>query len=116
MTLAQEIRTGLAVLLAATVACPPAQALVTLNDGRDRIFVTGSFSATHDSNVFANSDNEGDVVYSSSIVAEYPRRAGWIGVNGAVSVSSSKFGDHTDQNFDNPSYSLEFTKQSGRTT
>jgi hypothetical protein len=116
MKLAQEIRTGLAVLLTATLACPPAQALVTLNDGRDRIFVTGSFSATHDSNVFANSENQGDIVYSTSVVAEYTRRAGWIGVNGTVAVSASKFGDHQDQNFSNPSYSLEFTKQSGRTT
>src|SRR6188768_4311728 len=111
MKLSQEIRAGLAVLLAATLACPPAHALVSLNDGRDRIFVTGSFSATHDSNVFANSDNEGDFVYSSTVVAEYTRRAGWIGVNGSVAVSASKFGDHVDQNFSNPSYSLEFTKQ-----
>jgi hypothetical protein len=116
MKLVEEIRTGLAVLLAATLACPPARALVTLNDGRDRIFVTGSFSATHDSNVFANSENQGDTVYSTSVVAEYTRRAGWIGVNGSVAVSASNFGDHTEQNFSNPSYSLEFTKQSGRTT
>src|SRR6185295_12715651 len=104
MSLAPKIRNGLALLLTATLACPPAQALVALNDGRDRIFVTSSFSASHDSNVFANSDNQGDIVYNTSIVAEYTRRAGWIGVNGSVSVSASSFGDHDDQNFSNPSY------------
>jgi len=98
------------------VACPPAWALVALNDGRDRIFVTGSFSVSHDSNVFANSDNEGDFVYSSGIVAEYVRRAGWIGVNGSMGISGSHFDRNSDQNFRNPRYSLEFTKQSGRTT
>src|SRR5262245_50475691 len=103
MALAQKFRNGLAVVLAATLACPPAQALVTLNDGRDRIFVTGTFGATHDSNVFANNQNQGDVVYTSSIIAEYTRRAGWIGVNGSVALTSSSFGDHRDQNFNNPS-------------
>lgn len=116
MNPARVTRNGLIGLLAATLACPPAQALVALNDGRDRIYVTGSFNATHDSNVFANSDNRGDFVYSTSIVAEYTRRAGWIGVNGTASISSSSFGENRDQNFTNPSYSLEFTKKSGRTT
>jgi hypothetical protein len=112
----RKFRTGLATLLAATLACPPARALVALNDGRDRIFVTASFGVSHDSNVFANSDHEGDYVYSSGLVAEYTRRAGWIGVNGSVGVNGSYFDRNSDQNFSNPRYSLEFTKQSGRTT
>jgi len=116
MNFARASRNGLIGLFAATLACPPARALVALNDGRDRIYVTGTFSATQDSNVFANSDNSGDIVYSTGFVAEYTRRAGWIGVNGSISVSSSSFGKHRDQNFTNPNYSLEFTKKSGRTT
>jgi hypothetical protein len=116
MTWRGEFRTGLATVLAVVLACPPAQALVALNDGRERIFVTGSVTASHDSNVFANSDNAADYVISSNILAEYTRRAGWIGVNGSVSVSASNFGENRDQNFSNPSYALEFTKQGGRTT
>lgn len=112
----RAFRSGLAFGLATVVACPPAQALVALNDGRDRIFVTGTFSATSDSNIFANSDGESDIVYSSGVSAEYSRRAGWIGVNGNVSVAASSFGRNKEQNFANPNYSLEFTKQSGRTT
>ena len=102
----RALRTALALFLAWSIACPPAWALVALNDGRDRIFVTGTFGVSHDSNVFANSDNEGDFVYSSGFVAEYVRRAGWIGVNGSMAVTGSRFGQNTDQNFSNPRYSL----------
>jgi hypothetical protein len=112
----RELRAAVAFLLATSLACSPARALVALNDGHDRIYVTGSASVTHDTNVFTNSDNKGDFIYSSSISAEYMRRAGWIGVNGSVGVSSSKFAKFTGQSFANPSFSLGFTKQSGRTT
>lgn len=112
----RDIRDYVAMFLAALLACPPSHALISLNDGRDRIFVTGSVSVSRDSNVFANSDNRGDYVYSTSLSAEYTRRAGWIGVNANVGVSSSRFAEIPGQNFDNPSIGLEFTKQTGRTT
>ena len=35
----REIRGGLATMLATLMACPPAQALISLNEGRERIFV-----------------------------------------------------------------------------
>jgi len=116
MTLWREIIFALALVVAVTLACSPAHALVTFNDSHDHIYVTGSFGMSRDSNVFANSDNQGDFVYNAGLTAEYTRRAGWIGVNGSVAVSASKFGKHTEQNFSNPSLSLELTKQSGRTT
>ena len=116
MTWQCEFRRALAALLAAAVACPPAHALISLNEGRDRLFVNGSVSISGDSNVFANSDNKGDLVYSTSLSAEYTRRAGWIGVNARASVGSSRFATIRGQDFDNPSLGLEFTKQSGRTT
>jgi hypothetical protein len=37
-------------------------------------------------------------------------------MNASVSVSASRFQDNQDQDFSNPYYSVEFTKQSGRTT
>ncbi len=112
----REFRAALALLLATSLATTPAHALVTLNDGHDKIFVNGSVSVTRDSNVFANSDNRGDFVYSTSLSAEYTRRAGWIGVNANAAVSSSRFGTLEGQDFNNPSLGLEFTKQTGRTT
>ncbi|MBI4621885.1 MAG: hypothetical protein HY736_01530 [Verrucomicrobia bacterium] len=116
MILRREFRAALAVLLATCLACPPARALVTFNDSHDRIFVNGSFGVSGDSNIFANSDNEGDLVYSSGFSLEYVRRAGWIGVNAGMSAGASWFGKNKSQNFSNPSYNLELTKQSGRTT
>ncbi|HUR56535.1 MAG TPA: outer membrane beta-barrel protein [Opitutaceae bacterium] len=116
MTHGREIRATLATLLASLIACPPVQALVALNDGHDRIFVNLSASVSQDSNVFANSDNSSDLVTTSSLSAEYTRRAGWIGVNAHASVVSSSFATFSNEDFVNPSLSMELTKQTGRTT
>ena len=116
MKLWREFRIFLAVLLACWLACPVARALVTLNDGHDRINASTSFSVSRDSNIFASSADAGDFVYAAGLSLTYQRRAGWIGVNAGVSMGASRFGKHTSQNFSNPSYSLELTKQSGRTT
>lgn len=110
------LRSRIALVLAAVVATNPAPALVRFNDGHDQVFVAASVSAAHDSNVFASNGSAGDFIYSSSLGAEYIRRAGWIGVNASVSVSSSRFATLKGQDFSNPSFSAEFTKQSGRTT
>lgn len=107
---------GITGLLATGLACAPARALVTLNDSHDHVFVTGTMGFSQDSNVFARSGGQGDIIYSSTIVAEYTRRAGWIGVNASVAVSASHFGKIKGEDYSNPSYSMELTKQSGRTT
>lgn len=112
----REIRGGIAILLVAALACPPAHALVTLNDSHDHIYVNGSFSASHDSNIFAQASSDGDYVYTTGLSVEYQRRAGWIGVNASVSMSAARYGKLVSENFSNPSYSMELTKQSGRTT
>lgn len=109
-------RIAIAALVAAGVACPRALALVTFNDSHDHVYVTGTFGVSHDSNIFANSNNTGDFVYTYGATIEYTRRNGWIGVNASVSANGSRFGKVKNQNFTNPSYSLEFTKQTGRTT
>lgn len=116
MAAERKIRGLIAVVLAALVACPPARALISLNEGRERIFVSAGVSVSRDSNVFANSDNRGDTVYSTSLTADYTRRVGWIGVNANVAVGSSRFATLKGENFSNPSFGLEFTKQTGRTT
>ena len=112
----RESRAALALLLATSLACQPLHGLIRLNDGHDHIHVTGTISAAHDSNIYANQDARSDTIYTSTIVAEYRRRAGWIGVNASVSVSASRFNENQQENFENPSFSGELTKQSGRTT
>lgn len=116
MSARQHMRNATLTTLVAVLACPPAQALVSLNDGHDKVYVSGSVSMGFDSNVFANSEAKHSAVYSTSVSAEYTRRAGWIGVNANASVGSSKFASIDGQDFINPSFGLEFTKQTGRTT
>lgn len=116
MTFGRNLRALLVVVLATIVARPPACGLVTLNDSHDHIYIGTSFGISRDSNVFANSESQGDYVYSAGLVAEYTRRAGWIGLNASVAASASRYGKVKNQNFNNPSYSLELTKQTGRTT
>lgn len=116
MSFGQHFRTLLAFGLAACLACAPAHGLVSLNEGRDRIHVTGSFGVSHDSNVFAANGSEGDFIYTSSIVADYQRRAGWIGVNASVAMNIGLFSELEGQDFRDPTFGLELTKQTGRTT
>ena len=113
-SLRQPLRIGL--LVGCVAAVPGAHALVSLDEGRQKIFVNVTASVTEDSNVFMSSDNRRDLVYGTALSAEYTRRSGWIGVNAAMSVDSSRFSSLRDQNFDNPSFRLEFLKQGGRTT
>lgn len=112
----RDLRLHVVALLTTGVACAPAHGLVTLNDSHDHIFVTGSMTIARDSNIFANSDSPGDYVYSYGVSVEYTRRAGWIGVNATVAGSAAQYGEQKSENFSNPSYSMELTKQSGRTT
>ena len=103
-------------LLAAGCASPPLRALITFNDGTDRVFLTGSGSIAYDSNIFAHNGGEGDTIYSAGFVAEYTRQAGMIAVDATLSVNASRFGDNPTQNFNDPSFKAEFKKATGRTT
>jgi hypothetical protein len=95
---------------------PLARALVTLEDGRDKIFVTGTAGIAYDSNVFANSGSGGSMTYNASVGIEYVRRAGWIGVNASVVWTFQRYANYSAQNYADPAYSLELDKESGRTT
>ncbi len=96
--------------------CQQARALVTLNDGTDKIFVVGSIGVSRDSNIFASREGGSDFVYSGGVSLEYARKAGWIGVNAGVGVSLSRFDKFSSEDFQNPNFSLDFSKQTGRTT
>jgi hypothetical protein len=112
----RTLRAGLAVLLSAGLALMPVHALVNINDGKDQIFINSSASAGYDSNLFANSAGGGDYVYSLNLGAEYTRHAGLIGMDASVAVDASRYGKYKSEDFQNPTFRTEFTKQSGRTT
>ena len=116
MILRRDFNGALALLLAFLLACPPTHALVNLNDGHDHIYVTGRVGFGWDSNVFANSDAQSDTTINASILAEYQRRAGWIGVDASVQLDASRYNNFKTENFNNPKFNAELTKQTGRTT
>ena len=91
-------------------------ALVTLNDGTDKIYVSGTWSMGYDTNISASSDNTADTTYSAGATIEYQRRAGLIGVNANVNFTLNRFLKNTTYDNLNPTYSLEFDKSTGRTT
>jgi hypothetical protein len=94
----------------------PAKALVSVDDGKNQFFVVGTLGVAWDSNIFVNSSATGDYIYSASLGLEYHRRAGLITFNGSAFLDASQFGDNRQENFENPRFRGEFTKQSGRTT
>ena len=111
-----DLRAALAFGLALSLVYSPAHALVNLNDGREHVYVTGTMTVGWDSNLFANSDAKSDTAVSTSLLAEYQRRAGWIGVNASVAIEATRYNIFTQENFANPRFAAEFTKQTGRTT
>jgi hypothetical protein len=107
--------TALAVI-AAALSPPPAHALVSLEDGRDHLFVDGSVQVGYDSNVFANAQSGGSMVYQGSLGVDFARRAGWIGVNASASLDFARYANFRNQDYVDPKLTAELTKQSGRTT
>ncbi len=110
------IRRLTTLVLILQLASLPVQALVSINDGKNQLFVVGTFGAAWDSNIFANSAAEADHIYSASLGLEYIRRAGLITFNGSAFLDASQFGENSTENFENPRFRGEFNKQSGRTT
>jgi hypothetical protein len=104
------------VILAFGLSFRTAHALVTLNDGTDKIYVSGTFSMGYDSNISASASNTSDFTYSSSATIEYQRKAGLIAINGNIAFSVNQFVKNPGYNTLNPSYSVEFDKGTGRMT
>jgi hypothetical protein len=116
MVILPKLRAVIAAVLTACLLCPPAQALVTYNDGKEHIFVTGTMAMAYDSNIYAHAGGAGDTIYSAGVLVDYTRRAGWIGVNANFALNLSQFVDNSGENFINPRAGVEFIKTSGRTT
>jgi hypothetical protein len=116
MHIRTAFRTSLLVILVSVLVCPRTYGLVSIDDGKNRIYVNASITYAWDSNIFANRDSTGDSIYSASVGLDFRRHAGLIAVNGGVAVDASTFGENTDENFQNPRFNIELNKQSGRTT
>lgn len=116
MRSATQTRFLVGLLLGCGVGSGTLRALVTLNDGTDKIYVTGTFSMAFDSNISASAQNMSDTTYSAGFQIEYQRRAGMIGVNANINLGSITYAKNRTYNSLNPTYSLELDKNTGRTT
>ncbi len=87
-----------------------------MNEGRDKITVNADYGIYYDSNFFARSDSAGDTYQSLTAGANYTRRAGMIGISFTASVTTTRFNRYSNEDFTNPSLTLEFTKNDGRLT
>lgn len=109
-------RSLIALVLAAMLMGTPAHGLVSIDDGKNQLFVIATASFAWDSNIFASRGGQSDFISSGSLGLDFQRRAGIIGINGSIGVALSHFGKFTSEDFMNPNMRAEFTKQSGRTT
>lgn len=100
----------------AAAMSPRADALLELNDGHDKVTVSAEYGITYDSNLFVQAGGGGDYNQSLALGINYTRRAGLIGVNASVSVSTARFTKFTGENFTNPAFNLGLTKAQGRLT
>jgi hypothetical protein len=105
-----------AAVVAVAVCVPRGSALVSLEDGRDHLFIDGTVEMGYDSNVFANAQSGGSMLFEGSLGTEFVRRAGWIGVNATASLTFARYANFRDQDYVDPKLTAEFTKQTGRTT
>lgn len=88
------------------------------NDGTDQVFLNGSFSIGHSSNLSDSADGRGGYDIGTSFGVEYRRHAGLIAVNASATWSYAHYleSHNSPYNYFDPSYSLEFDKETGRTT
>jgi len=103
-------------LFLGAAATPESYALLTFNDGKDKILVQGTYSFGYDTNIFTQRVAKGAVSQAYSVSLTYNRKAGIIGVSAATSMSHNVFSGVSGQNFYDPNLSLAFTKGTGRTT
>lgn len=98
------------------LAIPPAHALFNLNQGKDLIFVSGTYTIGYDSNVFTRAAGKASTTQTASLSIDYARQAGLIAVTANLSASAGRFENTRGQNFDDPSLAIAFRKRYGRTT
>lgn len=109
-------RRVLSAVLAFALFLSPAHALFNLNQGKDLVFTSASYTIGYDSNVFTRASARGAVTQTASASVDYTRQAGLIGVNASVAFASGRFESIRGQDFLDPSVSISLRKRYGRTT
>ncbi|ACB77144.1 hypothetical protein [Opitutus terrae] len=104
------------ILAVGMLALPSAHALFNLNQGKDLIFVSGTYTIGYDSNVFTRASGKESTTQTASLSIDYARQAGLIGVTANLSATSGRFENTRGQNFNDPSLAVVFRKRYGRTT
>ena len=115
MNLQHRLLTAAAVM-AVGVSASPARALVSLEDGRDRLYIDGTVDIGYDSNVFANAQSGGSMLFEGSLGTEFARRAGLIAFDATAALAFAHYTNFRNQDYVDPKLTAEFTKQTGRTT
>lgn len=110
-----RLRLYASLALAAAVATP-ARALLTFDQGKDKVLVNATYSFGYDTNIFARSVAKGAVTQAYSASAVYTRRAGIISVSAVTSISHTIYAGLPGEDFYSPNLSLTFAKGTGRTT
>lgn len=104
------------ILVSWILAIPPARALVNLNQGKDLIFVSGTYTIGFDSNVFTRAASQQSMTQTASVAIDYARQAGLIGVTVNASGTWGSFEGVKRQDYADPSLAISFRKRYGRTT
>ncbi|HWL15274.1 MAG TPA: hypothetical protein VNR00_06695 [Opitutus sp.] len=113
MTLRQRIGFS---LLASMILISPARALFNLNEGKELIFVSGTYSIGLDTNVFTRKVAQQSYTQTLTLGVDYSRQAGLISVTANATTVAGGFKDIRGQDFTDPSFALAFRKRYGRTT
>lgn len=116
MPIPAHIRSSPAFVLGLLLAASRCFGLVSIDDGKNQLFVHATATYAWDSNIFASAAGGGDSIFSASVGLDFQRHAGIIGVNGSVNFDASRFTQNPGENFQNPRFHTEFTKETGRTT
>jgi hypothetical protein len=87
-----------------------------MNEGKDLVFVSGTYSIGFDSNVFTRASAKSSITQSASASIDYTRQAGLIGVAVNLSATSGRFETIRGQDFLDPSLVISLRKRYGRTT
>ena len=105
-----------ALLLGGAATVPRAFALIRLDNDRNHVDVSGSFSTGFSSNIGASAGGASDNYYSAQVGAQFLRRAGLIVMDASVGLNATSYAKNTGENFRDPSLKMELNKRSGRTT
>jgi hypothetical protein len=103
-------------LMLAAIALPQAHALLNMNEGKDLVFVSGTYTIGFDTNVFTRASSAKSMTQSASASVNYTRQAGLIGVAIGFSAASGRFESIRGQDFMDPSMTISLRKRYGRTT